>query len=56
MISGYQTFYNYTGDEDFLKIIEDIIETCREKVSKNKLLHHLIPVQIHIHKISCICK
>jgi len=34
MISGYQTFYNHAGDEDLKKIIEDIIETCREEVKQ----------------------
>lgn len=34
MISGYQTFYNHAGDEDLKKIIEDIIETCRDEVKQ----------------------
>ncbi len=31
IISGYQTFYNHAGDEDLKKIIEDIIELCRDE-------------------------
>ncbi|MED4886121.1 DUF3231 family protein [Lysinibacillus fusiformis] len=34
MISGYQTFYNHAGDEDLKKIIEDIVETCKEEVKQ----------------------
>ncbi|WP_042475601.1 DUF3231 family protein [Bacillus ndiopicus] len=32
MIAGKQTFYNHAGDEDLKKIIEDIIDVCREEV------------------------
>ncbi|MBD8521431.1 DUF3231 family protein [Lysinibacillus sp. FSL R7-0073] len=34
IISGYQTFYNHAGDEDLKKIIEDIIELCRDEVKQ----------------------
>ncbi|WP_427108202.1 DUF3231 family protein [Lysinibacillus xylanilyticus] len=33
-IAGYQTFYNHSGDEDLRKIIEDIIDTCREEAKQ----------------------
>ena len=34
MIAGYQTFYNHAGDEDLKKIIEDIIDLCRDEVKQ----------------------
>ncbi|WPK12097.1 DUF3231 family protein [Lysinibacillus louembei] len=34
MIAGYQTFYNHAGDEDLRKVIEDIIDTCREEIKQ----------------------
>ncbi|KAB0442710.1 DUF3231 family protein [Lysinibacillus fusiformis] len=34
MIAGYQTFYNHAGDGDLKKIIEEIIELCRDEVKE----------------------
>ncbi|WP_342472916.1 DUF3231 family protein [Metasolibacillus sp. FSL H7-0170] len=34
MIAGYQTFYNHAGDEDLKKVVEDIIDVCKEEIKQ----------------------
>ena len=33
LIAAYQTFINHTGDEDLKKILEDLIQCMKEKIT-----------------------